>query len=115
MFISPVGKSQYPAALAFLEGGGNLEKNFTLKLLDSTAMKFEGGFVLECAPTEATPAYAKMLLYADAETSQVRRVLLIDAQSNRNRFDFSEPVINAEVEPEEFEFTPPKGTKLVKP
>lgn len=115
MFVSAVGKSQYPAALAFLEGGESLEKNFALKLLDASAMKFEGGFVLECVPTEASPVYAKMLVYVDAETSQVRRVLLMDAQGNRNRFDFSDPVINRDVEPEEFEFTPPKGTKLVKP
>jgi outer membrane lipoprotein carrier protein len=115
MYETAVQKSQYPAALSFLMGEGKLVKDFKLKLLDPATMKFEGGFVLEGTPKEATPAYQKMLLYVDGQTSQARRVLIIDAQSNRNRFDFSEPVVNKPVEAKEFEFTPPKGTKIVKP
>lgn len=115
MYESKVEKSQYPAALAFLMGQGKLAKDFTLKLLDPATMKFEGGYVLECTPKEASPAYQKMLLYVDGPTSQVRRVLILDAQGNRNRFDFLTPVVNKPVAPGEFEFTPPKGTKIVKP
>lgn len=115
MYETAVQKSQYPAALSFLMGEGKLIKDFKLKLLDPATMKFEGGFVLEGTPKEATPAYQKMLLYVDGQTSQARRVLIIDAQSNRNRFDFTDPVVNKPVEPREFEFTPPKGTKIVKP
>jgi outer membrane lipoprotein carrier protein len=115
MYESPVAKSQYPAALAFLMGEGKLSTDFKLKLLDSATMKFEGGWVLECVPKEASPAYAKMLLYVDGSTAQVRRVLLVDAQGNRNRFDFSDPVVNEAVPSSEFEFKPPKGTKIIKP
>lgn len=115
MYESPVGKSQYPAALSFLMGQGQLIKDFNLKLLDAATMKFEGGYVLECTPRAATPAYQKMLLYVDGPTSQVRRVLILDAQGNRNRFDFLAPVVNKPVAPDEFVFTPPKGTKIVKP
>jgi outer membrane lipoprotein carrier protein len=78
-------------------------------------MKFEGGYVLEGTPKEATPAYQKMLLYVDAPTNQVRRVLILDAQGNRNRFDFETPVVNVPVPKSEFEFTPPPGTKVIKP
>lgn len=115
MYETTVSKSQYPAALAFLMGEGKLEKDFKLKLLDSSTMKFEGGWVLEAIPKEASPAYEKMLLYVDGPTSQVRRVVIIDAQSNRNKFDFSDPVVNKAVEDKEFVFDPPKGTKIVKP
>lgn len=115
MYETPVKKSQYPAALAFLMGEGKLAKDFTLKLLDSSTMKFEGGYVLQCVPKEASPAYQKMLLYVDGETAQVRRVLILDAQGNKNRFDFSSPVLNKPVDKSEFEFTPPKGTKIIKP
>jgi len=115
MYETTVSKSQYPVALAFLMGEGKLEKDFKLKLLDAAAMKFEGGYVLEAVPKESSPAYEKMLLYVDGPTSQVRRVVIIDAQSNRNKFDFSDPVVNKPVEDKEFEFTPPKGTKVVKP
>ncbi|MBK6516139.1 MAG: outer membrane lipoprotein carrier protein LolA [Polyangiaceae bacterium] len=115
MYETVVSKSQYPAALAFLMGEGKLEKDFKLKLLDSATMKFEGGHVLEGTPKDASPAYEKMLLYVDGPTSQVRRVVIIDAQSNRNRFDFSDPVLNKPVEAKEFDFKPPPGTKIIKP
>ena len=115
MFETPVKNSQYPAALSFLMGQGKLTKDFTLRLLDPAQMKFEGGYVLEGTPKEATPAYQKLLLYVDAQTSQVRRALILDAQGNRNRFDFSAPVVNQPVAKGEFDFTPPPGTKVIKP
>jgi outer membrane lipoprotein carrier protein len=115
MFETPVKGSQYPAALSFLMGKGQLTKDFTLKLLDAKDMKFEGGYVLEGTPKDATPAYQKVLLYVDAQTFQVRRALILDAQGNRNRFDFSAPVVNQPPAKGEFDFTPPPGTKIIKP
>lgn len=115
MYEVPVGKSQYPAALAFLMGKGQLTRDFSLRLLDASQMKFEGGYVLEGTPKEATPAYQKTLLYVDAATNQVRRVLILDAQGNRNRFDFEAPAVNEPVAKGEFDFIPPAGTKIIKP
>jgi len=115
MFEQPVDKSQYPAALAFLMGQGELTRSFSLRLLDPATVKFEGGWVLEGTPKDATPAYQKVLLYVDAATSQVRRVLILDAQGNRNRFDFNNPLVNTPVPNSEFSFTPPEGTQIVRP
>ena len=110
-----IKKSPYPAALSFLGGNGDLGKEFSFKLLDSKKMKFPGGYVLLGTPTEPTPAYQKLLLYVDAATSQVRRVLLIDAQQNTNRFDFDQARVNDPIEDKYFYFTPPPGTNLIKP
>jgi outer membrane lipoprotein carrier protein len=115
MYEMAVAKSQYPAALAFLMGKGQLVKDFSLRLLDPATMKFEGGYVIEGTPREATPAYQKMLLYVDAQTHQVRRALILDAQGNRNRFDFEAPAVNEPVQKGEFDFVPPAGTKVIKP
>ncbi len=115
MFVQQMAKSPYPAALSFLVGGGDLRKEFALRKLDAAKMGFEGGFVLEGRPRQATPAYQTMLLYVDAATSQVRRVLLLDAQGNRNRFDFSDPVVNVKPAVGEFDFVPPPGTKIIRP
>ncbi len=115
MYEQAMGKSQYPAALAFLVGGGNLIKEFKLRKLDSRQLKFEGGYVLEGVPKKPTPAYTKILLYVDGGTYQVRRVLLLDAQGNRNRFDFVSPTVNEKVKKDEFNFKPPPGTQIVKP
>lgn len=115
MYRQSVDESQYPAALSFLIGGGNLKKTFKLRKLDSKKARFPGGYVLLGEPRNPTPAYQKLVMYVDAKTAQVRRVLLIDAQGNRNRFDFSKPVVNKKPPPGEFAFTPPRGTKVIKP
>jgi len=115
MYKTKVRMSQYPAALAFLMGKGRLVRDFKLRKLNSKRMKFEGGYVILGTPKKATPAYKKLLLYVDAQTNQVRRVLILDAQGNRNRFDFKSPVVNKKIPKKEFEFTPPKGTTIVKP
>ena len=115
MFEQPVEKSQYPAALAFLMGQGDLTKSFNLKLLDAAVQKFEGGYVLEGLPKEATPAYQKVIFYVDGPTSQVRRVIILDAQGNRNTFDFKAPRVNEPVPEETFQFTPPQGTQIIHP
>ena len=115
MFEQPMAKSQYPAALAFLVGQGNLKQSFKLSQLDSKQMNFEGGFVLQGEPREATPAYQRMILYVDGATYQVRRVLLLDAQGNKNRFDFSGTQVNLPPPNGEFVFSPPAGTQVVRP
>jgi outer membrane lipoprotein carrier protein len=115
MYEQPLDKSPYPAALAFLVGTGNLNQSFKLSKTDPAAAKFEGGLVLIAEPREATPAYQKMFLYVDAATYQVRRVLLLDAQGNKNRFDFTSTEVNKLPPPGEFLFTPPKGTQVVRP
>lgn len=115
MYLQPVSNSQYPAALSFLVGGGNLKNSFMLKMLDAKAMGFEGGHVMMGVPKSPTPAYQKVFFYVDAKTFQVRRVLMLDAQRNRNRFDFVTPVVNKAIDKTEFNFTPPAGTRIIKP
>ena len=115
MFEQPIDKSQYPAALSFLTGTGQLSQSFDFELVCGDQMKFPGGYVLVGTPKQATPAYAKVLFYVDSATSQVRRVMVIDGQGNRNRFDFVNPQINLPVPATQFKFTPPPGTSVVKP
>jgi outer membrane lipoprotein carrier protein len=115
MFEQPLDKSQYPAALSFLVGGGSLKKEFKLKVLDPAEAQFEGGAVLLGIPKAPSPAYQKMLLYVDLATYQVRRVLFLDAQGNKNRFDFLKPEVNFKPSPTEFTFTPPAGTQIIRP
>lgn len=115
MFEQQVDKSQYPAALAFLTGNGKLADLFAFELYDGAAMAFPGGQVLVGAPKQATPAYQKVLFYVDTQTAQVRRVMIIDGQGNRNRFDFENPKVNVPIKEDRFKFTPPPGTQVIKP
>jgi outer membrane lipoprotein carrier protein len=51
----------------------------------------------------------------DASTSQVRRVMVIDGQGNRNRFDFINPHVNEPVSAAQFKLVPPAGTSIIRP
>src|SRR5258708_10711879 len=115
MYEQPVDKSQYPAALSFLTGTGKLADAFAFELASGDQMKFPGGYVLIGTPKQPTPAYAKVLFYVDAATSQVRRVMIIDGQGNRNRFDFVGPRVNEPVAAGGFEFPPPPAAAPVRP
>jgi outer membrane lipoprotein carrier protein len=115
MYEQAMGKSQYPAALSFLTGTGNLGQAFDFTLMPGAQLGFPGGYVLVGAPKSPTPAYSKVLFYVDLGTSQVRRVMIIDGQGNRNRFDFNNPQFNLAVAPGLFQYTPPPGTTIVRP
>lgn len=115
MFEQSVNKSQYPAALSFLVGGGKLGSVFDFQMYPGASMNFPGGDVLVGTPKQPTPAYTKVLFYVDSATSQVRRVLIVDGQGNRNRFDFESPKVNVPVTAERFQFSPPPGTQVIRP
>jgi outer membrane lipoprotein carrier protein len=115
MYEQPLSKTQYPAALSFLTGQGKLKQNFKFSKQDSKQMKFESGYVLQGDPLQPTAAYEKVFFYVDAQTYQVRRVLIVDAQGNRNRFDFVTSEVNTKAPPGEFAFTPPQGTQVIRP
>ena len=115
MYEQPMDKSQYPAALSFLTGTGKLGDAFTFDVKTGDEMKFPGGLVLIGTPKQPTPAYSKVLFYVDQATSQVRRVMIIDGQGNRNRFDFDAPKVNVPAPPDLFRYTPPPGTSIIHP
>ncbi len=107
-----VKDSQMPTALAFLTGKGDLAKEFNLTLLDPVKSGFEGGYVLDATPKVATNLYTHVLFYVDAATYQVRRVLIVDGQDNRNRFDFTKPSVNAKFDEARFKWSPPAGVTV---
>lgn len=113
----PVGKTEYPGALAFLMGHG-MRGSFRFTFNDKA--KFDGGKVLLGTPRVTNPAYEQVLFYIDQallakrDPGTVRRVVVLDVQRNKNRFDFLEASMPDRVEPSEFVFTPPPGTNVVR-
>ncbi len=115
MYQQTINQSQYPAALSFLLGTGQLGTLFNFTMIDGAQLNFPGGWVLIGDPVQPTPAYTKVLFYVDKGTSQVMRVLILDGQGNRNRFDFTNPQVNQAVAPNQFQYTPPPGTTVINP
>lgn len=115
LFEQTIDKSQYPAALSFLTGTGKLGDAFNFVMYPGASMNFPGGNVLVGTPKKENAAYTKVLFYVDASTYHVRRALIVDAQGNRNRFDFVEPKVNVQVDEGTFKLVPPPGTQIIKP
>jgi outer membrane lipoprotein carrier protein len=108
--------AQLPQAMAFLMGTGRLEESFTFRRLDATREGFPTGDVLELRPKQPTPQYERILFYVErtpALRGLVRRLLIVDASGNRNRFDFSQLKFNSSVAAKHFEWEAPKGTRHV--
>lgn len=114
MYVQPIDKSQYPAALSFLTRAGNLDSTFTFELFRGGQMNFPNGDVLVGTPKRTMLAYTKVVFYMDATTSQVGRVIVVDGQGNRNRLDFVDPKLNEPAASAEFEFSPSPGTSVVR-
>jgi outer membrane lipoprotein carrier protein len=117
VYEQPVAQSQYPGALSFLTGQGQLSSFFNFTIVNGAGpLGFPGGWVLIGTPITPTAAYQKVLFYVDKETSQIRSVLILDGQSNRNRFDFvGVPQVNMPVNPNAFVFVPPPGVTVIRP
>jgi len=114
MYVQPLGNTSYAAVLAFLTGQGSLKQSFKLTRMSSTQMKYPTGYVLRGVPLQPTDACHEVYFYVDHWTREVRRVLIVDEQGNRNRFDFGS-LHAVSTSPETFAFTPPPGTRVVQP
>lgn len=117
MFVQSVEKTEYPGAFSFLMGKGmGPSFNFTF----NEKAKFDGGPVLLGKPKEATPQYDSVFFYVDnallekKDPGVIRRILILDAQGNRNRFDLEGATQPDKIDPAEFTFTPPAGTNITK-
>jgi outer membrane lipoprotein carrier protein len=115
LYDQPLEKTQFPAALSFVLARGSLEQAFNFTKLDAARMRFVNGHAIQAEPLVATTAYERLIFYVDATSYQVRRVQIMDAQGNRNRFDFSAFEVNRPIPEHEFEFTPPPGTQVIRP
>lgn len=112
-----MSQAQLPQAMSFLTGIGRLETSFNFRLLDPKKQGFPAGHVLELTPKSPTPHYERILFYVERNPKLrglVRRLLIIDANGNRNRFDFSKLKFNTQVSEAVFEWQPPKSARRVK-
>ncbi len=117
----PLSEDQLPQAFSFLTGTGRLDRDFHLRLLDARRQGFPDGYVLELRPRVPSPNYEKVLFFVQVveqggrRAGIIKRVLIIDAAGNRNRFDFQGLRFNSDVPDRRFRFSPPRGARRVSP
>ena len=116
-----MNEDQLPQAFSFLTGTGRLDRDFNLRLLNAKKQGFENGHVLELRPKKPSPNYEKVLFFVRViekngkKAGIVQRTLIIDAQGNRNRFDFKKMKFNRPVKDDVFVFTAPANTRTINP
>lgn len=116
MFESKVDSSAYAGGLAFFMGGLLKTMSFTF----NTKAAYDAGYVLLGKPRSPSPSYEFVLFYVNkallekGDPSCIERIVIVDAQGNKNRFDFTEATFPASVPATEWQFTPPPGTNITK-
>jgi outer membrane lipoprotein carrier protein len=91
---------QMPAVLSFLSGQAPFGAGFTFTF---APIACQGCYVLAGKPTTPTPYYETVLFYVDQATAQVRQVMVLDGQGNRNKFTFDHVAVNVPVPPRTFQ------------
>jgi outer membrane lipoprotein carrier protein len=98
------------SAVSFLWGRGQLSKEFDIS---SVARPEYGQRVLQLVPKRPHAGLAKLFFAVDAETGRVVTSVVVDAEGNENRLDFSKPKTNSGLDDARFKFTVPKGAKVL--
>jgi outer membrane lipoprotein carrier protein len=109
-------QAELPQAMSFLLGTGKLSEDFDAKLLDAAREGFPNGQVLELKPKQPSPHFDRLLFYVETSAALrglVRRIVIIDASGNRNRFDFSALKFNSNVPESTFDWKPPADARRV--
>jgi outer membrane lipoprotein carrier protein len=115
MFESPVQKTEYPGAFAFLMGKG-ISTSFNFTINDKAV--YPAGTALLGKPVTPTPAYETVQFFVNkallekSDPGAMEKVLIVDAQGNKNRFTFEGATQPATIDAGEFTFTPPAGTNI---
>jgi outer membrane lipoprotein carrier protein len=109
-------QADLPQAMSFLLGTGKLSDDFDARLLDAAREGFAKGQVLELRAKKPSPHFDRLLFYVETSPALrglVRRLVIVDASGNRNRFDFSAFKFNSGVTDDTFNWRPPEGARRV--
>lgn len=130
VLISPLEKMVQGGnsiGMAYLTGLGNLSRDFTASFGKPGRDK-QGNYLLELTPIKPTPLLARLYLTVKAEAVNgmlaenrvtvpfpIVASVIRDASGTETRFSYSNIRTNSGLTAASFNFTPPKGTEIIKP
>ncbi len=112
-FKQDLGKSQLPAALAFLTGKGKLVAEFDITPVAKSPYGTPGDYLLSLSPKVAEPQVKNILFVVDPRTFDVRESVITDGQGNTNDLTFADIKTNTHLPESQFRFTAPPGTRVI--
>lgn len=116
-FRHELAGSSLPSSVAFLFGTGKLGEEFDISELPATPeRKLEpGDVVLKLVPRKATPQYRYLEFVVDGKSHMVKQSVLYDQQGGENHLRFLDVKVNQGVSDGKFGFSPPAGTRIIRP
>lgn len=96
------------AALQFLLGKGDLQREFSIRLVSCEKDAIE----LELTPKERA-SYEKLFIVVDRATGNVSRTRIDDLVGNSTVVEFSDLQVNLDPSAEVFRFVPPAGVRVI--
>jgi outer membrane lipoprotein carrier protein len=117
-YRQPLSDSALPGAVAFLFGQGNLARDFEISQVggdDAKDYGAPGDPILRLTPRAATAQYKSIVLDLDPTSFQVKQSFVFQTQGNVNQVTFRKVELNTKIPDGVFSWSPPTGTKIVKP
>ncbi len=112
--ISSLKDSVARTPVNFLEGMGNLRKDFKVKLTELGDYPSSKYYVLELTPREKMPNLTRMLMVVDKKDFRVVEVRTYDFYNNENIIKFYNQKLNSGLKDSLFQFKVPPGTRVLK-
>jgi outer membrane lipoprotein carrier protein len=116
-FKQELRSSNLPDSVAFLLGEGRLKEQFDVsnEATPPVGLAQAGEVVLRLMPRRASSAYKSLLFVVDARSGAVNGTVVFDQQGGESRIRFSGLETNKAPDDAKFKFTPPAGTRVLKP
>jgi len=116
-FKQELKSSNLPDSVAFLLGDGKLKDQFDVTLAKDppAGLAQPGEIVLHLAPKRASGAYKSLLFVVEPKTGVVTGTVVYDQQGGESRLRFTQIESNKGLDDGKFKFTPPAGTRILKP
>jgi len=114
-FRQLLAESALPTAVTFLFGKGDLTREFDVRAVSPDKSYDPGDEVVELLPKKPTAHYKRIVLELDPRSHQVKQSFIFDTQGNVNQVRFTKVELNTKMADSVFLWSPPAGTKVVKP
>jgi len=109
--------SALPSSVTFLFGAGRLTEEFDVSLApeEKGASAAPGTVAVKLVPKKPTAQYRYLVFHIDEKTSMVTGTAIYDQQGGTNRMSFRDVEVNRGVGDDRFRFSPPVGTRILRP
>ncbi|MFH0902947.1 MAG: outer membrane lipoprotein chaperone LolA, partial [Pseudomonadota bacterium] len=115
-FKQDLTKQVLPVAVAFLQGEGDLARDFQASL-DPGRYGGKNDYVLKLVPRTPSAQYKQLWLVVDPADFHVKESVILESSDNINHFRFFDIKLNdkAKFANRHFRFKPPAGVKVITP